>query len=869
MSRAACEALIAAVDAAVRARDGCEHGGEVRFRCPEAEGHEHGDRHPSADWNRKKAVWCCRVCGAGGGVADLAGCLGIDLRRFGDQRPDDHADVPDLVAFAHERCISAGILTTFDVKGVVYRTRPALRYPTSIGIDRIKFLDRRKPKYCWVKRGGERHWYGLERALSLVRAGASVLYVVNGEPSVWACAPCGVPAVCLCAGEATAPSTELIENLRLALGDCAIALRIVFDADAAGHAGAKKAVEALKSHGFVDVAALDLGPLLDGLEHGDVDDLHRLVGDRLPEALSELPHLDVGGVAASDRRLELPCIVVSGQPLREKTNNAIKALRCANEPPVVFVRGAQLARVRSDERARPIIDAVGEAQLRGRLTRIADFIAVDRHGAEKHVSPPMDMVRDALALGTWPFPALEAVVETPVLRADGTVLETPGYDDETRLIYCPAAGLSIPRVPATPSSEQLRAAIAKIIDVFADFPFVDVASAANLLGLLLTPLLRTVVMGPVPIALLDKPKMGTGASLLAEVIAILTTGRPAAMMTAPTKEEEWRKHITATLLSGATLILIDNVEHPLASASLAAALTCSVWEDRVLGRSEMVQLPQRATWACTGNNIRLGGDLPRRTFWVRLDPQHARPWKRTGFRHPDLLSFVTQERGGLLAAALTVVRAWFAAGCPTADVPVLGGFKSWARIVGGVLAYAGIKGFLANQDDLFEQLDEETPEWVGFITAWYATFGDRAVTVADLTTEVQCETSPLREALPADLAESLDGKGSFSRRLGKALARRADQVFDVPQVGTLRLIRAGSDAQKNAVRWRVVVATSRASDGFPGFAGLGTTATPQDDRGHPADGVHDAANTTSTPRTQSENTDHRSRPTGEDCEWTA
>jgi len=43
---------------------------------------------------------------------------------------------------------------------------------------------------------------------------------------------------------------------------------------------------------MIDVAALDLAPALPGAEHGDVDDLHRRVGDGLAAALAALPALE-------------------------------------------------------------------------------------------------------------------------------------------------------------------------------------------------------------------------------------------------------------------------------------------------------------------------------------------------------------------------------------------------------------------------------------------------------------------------------------------------------------------------------------------------------------------------------------------------
>jgi hypothetical protein len=287
-------------------------------------------------------------------------------------------------------------------------------------------------------------------------------------------------------------------------------------------------------------------------------------------------------------------------------------------------------------------------------------------------------------------------------------------------------------------------------------------------------------------------------------------------MTAPRDDEEWRKKITAALLAGNSIMFFDNVEHTLSSPHLAAALTTPVWSDRILGRSEMAQdLPQRATWMATGNNLSVGGDLARRSYWTRLDARMARPWQRRGFRHPDLLPYVLANRGKLLAAAFTLARAWFVAGRPQADVPILGGFEDWTRVVGGILDFAGIEGFLDNLEQLYEQVDQEEMAWERFLSSWFDTYGNQPKTVADVTADLKRDGSALRAVVPSALAEALAGKGSFERKLGRALGKRSDGVF-----GKHRVERVGTDPDLNVERWRVIDAPPRVGGftGFPGFS---------------------------------------------------
>jgi hypothetical protein len=398
-------------------------------------------------------------------------------------------------------------------------------------------------------------------------------------------------------------------------------------------------------------------------------------------------------------------------------------------------------------------------------------------------------------------------MEVPFLRPDGTVCVTPGYDPATQLVYRPAAGLAIPPIPETPTTEDLSAACGRIAEMLAEFPYADDASYANAIALLMSPAARPAVAGPTPLAFIDKPAPGTGATLLADAIAYVFTGRTAPLTGAPAKEEEWEKLITSALLAGTTFIAFDNIHRPLASAALSRALTATTWRNRVLGGHDFPILAQRATWLATGNNLRTRGDIARRGFWIRLDTKMARPWTRdpAAFAHPGLLPWLREARGELIAAVLTLLRAYFAAGCPTpTSLPVLGSFEAWVQLIGGTLAVARIPGFLGNLDALYERLDEETAEAEAFIRALAAAFPQgRVFTGAQILEQLRTvDGAALRAALPPDLAEALDSekKGGFTRRLGWWLRDQEDRRYE----GGIRLVRRGKD-RTSAIEWRVVL----------------------------------------------------------------
>jgi hypothetical protein len=498
------------------------------------------------------------------------------------------------------------------------------------------------------------------------------------------------------------------------------------------------------------------------------------------------------------RAVEWPAIETRNRSLPDVTADALAALRDANDPPRLFVRGGALTRVRRDEDARPIIEPLGEPELRGQLARAADWMAAQKGKPPEHVSPPKAAVQDVLALGEWDFPPLVAVVEAPALRPDGTVLDKPGYDPATRLMFAPRNGLEVPAIHAAPTADQRARAMALIEEALCDFPFADEASKANAIALALTPVVRPAIIGQVPLALLDATKAGTGKGLLASLVATIATGRPAAVFGAPVREEEWAKQLLSVLMRGSTFVLIDEASE-LKSPSLARALTAATFADRILGASQIAEVPQRATWLAAGNNIRLGGDIPRRCYWVRLDAKVSQPWARNGFKHPDLLEWANDHRGALLAALLTVARAWFADDCPAAHVPTIGGFVPWSRTVGGILAHAGINGFLGNLTELYEQADEDSAAWEAFLTALRSHFGDGKFTGGQLADDL--DTDRLSDVLPPPLAAASDkgtGQQSFRVKLGTELRRHAGTRYGPTNV---HLERTGE--LRRAAVWRV------------------------------------------------------------------
>jgi hypothetical protein len=496
-------------------------------------------------------------------------------------------------------------------------------------------------------------------------------------------------------------------------------------------------------------------------------------------------------------------IDVTDQDLPRLTQAAWDALLAMNNPPVIFRHGNYPARIERDDRDSPMIRVMEVDRMRHRLARVACWRKrKGKRNALKSVTPPLDVVRDVIATPDMPLPVITHIVEIPVYAADGTLQIEPGYHPRTQNYYSPAPGFVIPAVPELPSSADVKRARELITeDLLGDFPFTGEAEKTHAVGLQVLPSVRNLIEGPTPLHLIEKPAPGTGASLLTDVISCVTTGQVAPVMTEGRDEDEWRKRITAKLRGGPAIILIDNLSRRLDSAALSAAITSLVWEDRILGYSEDTRIPVRCAWVATGNNPTVSSEIARRVVRIRLDAKRDRPWERDAesFRHPELRLWVAENRAELVWAALTLVQTWLAAGKPVPkDLPTLGGFEQWARVIGGILEVSGIKGFLENRSEFYEASDAEGKIWRKFVGAWWERFKEQCVGVSQLF-----EVEKLLDE-PFELGDK--GEQSQKIRLGKLLAKARDRQFAIVvdnKPMNLRIVSA--EDRNHAAQWQLKV----------------------------------------------------------------
>ena len=307
------------------------------------------------------------------------------------------------------------------------------------------------------------------------------------------------------------------------------------------------------------------------------------------------------------------------------------------------------------------------------------------------IRPPRWLVDAIHARGTYGghVRPLVGAIAAPTIRPDGTILQTPGYDDATGLLYRPST--TFPLVPESPSRDEAAAAARALLEVVADFPFEADADRAAWVCMVLTMIARPAVVGGVPLFAITATAPGSGKGLSYKTANQIAYGKTVSAGVFPRTEEELNKSITTHAIEATPCVVFDNIAGKLGGEALDAALTAGVWKGRILGASKSSgDLPLTTVFVATGNNLQYGSDFARRALPIRIASDDDRPEDRDDFRHPNLLAWVAANRPRLAVAALVVLRAYYAAGCPRQKGKVWGSFEEWHGTIRGAVCWAGL-----------------------------------------------------------------------------------------------------------------------------------------------------------------------------------
>jgi hypothetical protein len=344
--------------------------------------------------------------------------------------------------------------------------------------------------------------------------------------------------------------------------------------------------------------------------------------------------------------------------------------------------------------------------------------------------------------------------------------------------------------------------------VTCDFSFQRKAHEAAWVASVLTPFARFAFPGPSPLFLVEANCRGAGKGLLLNYTSQIATGDNFTVATYTQDEDELRKRITALALAGDRLVLFDNLDGKFGNATLDAALTTTSWKDRLLGVNRVVEAPLYMTWYATGNNVAVGADTTRRICPIRLETDMERPEERKGFKYPNLVMHVHENRGRLQAAALTILRGYLVAGRPEAGLTPWGSFEGWSALVREAVVWTGLADPAEARVQLQEQSDTVAENMAVLLSCWERMDPDqRGLTAADVMNRLyprkEKDNAPAPPDWYGEMRSAIEGlvNRADSRSLGNKL-----RLFRRRVIGGRYLDHAGKEHQ--ATRWAVFSAAS-------------------------------------------------------------
>jgi putative DNA primase/helicase len=231
-------------------------------------------------------------------------------------------------------------------------------------------------------------------------------------------------------------------------------------------------------------------------------------------------------------------------------------------------------------------------------------------------------------------------------------------------------------------STDAEAALALLEGLLEDFCFANEESRTVALSGLITPVARG-AMAVAPLHAINAPAAGRD-------------------------EAETEKRLVGAAITADQIISIDNLNGELGGDFLCQLVERPLTTARILGGNNadhMRRIENRTTVFANGNNITPCADVVRRTLMCSLDTNMENPYERE-FKN-DPLNRILVDRGKYIAACLTIVRAYLAAGELVKLTP-LASYEEWSRTVREPLVWLGKADPVKTIDDT----RDEDPELV-------------------------------------------------------------------------------------------------------------------------------------------------------------
>ncbi len=371
------------------------------------------------------------------------------------------------------------------------------------------------------------------------------------------------------------------------------------------------------------------------------------------------------------------------------------------------------------------------------------------------------------------LPALEGLVRQPYFRgSDGVLVIQSGYDPVSKIFgVFDAKQFVIPE----PTLDAARAALAMLVDLLSEFHFVaDTDRAAALSAFFTAATRQSYDFAPGYHA--KAAVFGSGKSYLCETIGCFTGPGGTEKVSYPKTSEEATKVILALLMKSPAGIEFDDLDTDwIPHGVINRMMTSAKITDRILGVSKTATVSTRTLILGSGNNVGPIRDLLRRVLTIHIDARCANPAMLTYIKRPA--EMVRKNRGKYVAAVLTIILAWRAAGSPrvgAGDIVTYGG--AWSDYCRYPLTWLGLPDPVTS---LLEQIKQDPDaEALGHLMqAWLAEFGHAATTVRKAVEHAKKTVS--NDLIDAIREFPLEERGEINHgKFGWFLKKNANRIVD-------------------------------------------------------------------------------------------
>ncbi len=394
----------------------------------------------------------------------------------------------------------------------------------------------------------------------------------------------------------------------------------------------------------------------------------------------------------------------------------------------------------------PSLVTTTEQALTKELAAAAYWERYDRSSKKwQRCDPPARNVQMLIKAQTYEhLPALSGLARQPYFRSeDGELVTEPGYDPISGRF-----GAFDPKEYVFPEQtrEAAVAALKLLLGLVDEFCFAsEMDMSAAICAMLMAACRPTLDVAPG--GHVRAPTSGTGKSYLCATVSAFASAAHSLGISYPLRADEAAKSVLGMLLSGTAVIEFDDMSVDWVPHSIInRMLTSPTITERVLGVNKTATVSTRVLVLGSGNNVGPVRDLTRRVITIHLDAETEAPATRRFTKEP--VEIVRADRGKYVAAALTIIAAYKAAGEPVTEVDNIAGYGAWARYCRQPLLWLGMSDPGAG---LLEQIRAEPDnDGLGALqVAWHDVFGAFPTSVR-LALEAADKGGPgnaLREAL--------------------------------------------------------------------------------------------------------------------------